>query len=270
MNSTAVRHNVSDVKVRPRVWIGLAIYVGYVAVFTIAEHASGVDYDHIGDNAGTLLRGAGVALIIGAVLLAITTSLLGWWRPALFDLHRSVRWPIIAPILLTVALVANLSAVNWGSYDAAFFAASLPLLLVGFTEEITTRGLLLTGLRSRLGEGWVWFLTSALFGALHLVNAYLGQPIGPTLQQAVFAFLVGTVFYILRRVTGTLIWAMILHALWDFSTFAIGHAGHGALAGVSLIVQIPTFIVALIAVVFVIRSSPGRTGITTETADALH
>ncbi|PRY69578.1 hypothetical protein B0I08_102254 [Glaciihabitans tibetensis] len=254
------QHTGTNYRVRPAVWIGLAIYVGYVAVFTIVERLSGVDYDDIGDTAGTLFRGADIALIIGTVLLVITTSLLGWWRPALYERRRSgVRWPIIAPILMTVALVFNLAGTDWSAYDGAFFAASLVLLLVGFTEEMTTRGLLLTALRSRLGEGWVWFITSALFGLLHLVNAFLGQPIGPTVQQIVFAFLAGTVFYILRRVTGTLIWAMVLHALWDFSTFASGHGQANALSGLSVLVQIPAFIVALIAVAFVIRGANERT-----------
>jgi membrane protease YdiL (CAAX protease family) len=257
-------------RVRPAVWIGLAVYVGYVLLFSGVGKASGVDYDDLGDTAGNLFRGADVALIIGTILLAVTTSLLGWWRPALFEQHRSrARWPIIAPILMGVALVFNLVGTDWGSYDGAFFAASLPLLLVGFTEEITTRGLLLTGLRSRLGEGWVWFLTAALFGLLHLPNAYLGQAMGPTLQQIVFAFLAGTVFYILRRVTGTLIWAMVLHALWDFSTFASGHGAPSPFAGLSVIAQIPAFALALIAVAFVIRGAAERTD-RTDTVSTAH
>jgi uncharacterized protein len=245
----------SSLRVRPRIWIGLAIYIGYVLVFTVVQKLSGVPYDKMGLNGHNLFIGAGLSLIIGAVLLVITTSLLGWWRPALFDRHRSVRWPIIAPILMVIALILNLASTDWSSYDLPFFAASLVLLLVGFTEEITTRGLLLTALRSRLGEGWVWFLTSVLFGAFHLVNAYLGQAIGPTIQQAFFAFLAGTVFYILRRVTGTLIWAMVLHALWDFSSFGASHGTASPLAGLSVIAQIPAFLMALIAVAFVIRGA---------------
>ena len=251
---------VESLRVRPRVWIGLAIYVGYVVIVFTIQGFSGVPYDELGESGSNLFFGAGLSLIIAAVLLAITTTALGWWRPALFERHRSVRWPIIAPILMVIALAFNLVSTDWGTYDGGFFAASLVILLVGFTEELTTRGLLLTALRSRLAEVWVWLITSVLFGAMHLLNAASGQELGPTLQQVGFAFVVGTVFYILRRVTGTLIWAMVLHGLWDFSTFAIGHGAAGPLAGLGGSIEFVAGILALISVAFVIRGADERTG----------
>ena len=249
---------IDSFKVRPRVWIGLAIYVGYVAVFYTLQRLSGISYVDLGESGSNLFFGAGVSLIVGAVLLALTTTLLGWWRPALFDRHHSVRWPIVAPAFLAIAMVFNLLGTDWGSYDAGFFGASLVLLLVGFTEEITTRGLLLTGLRSRLGEVWVWLITTALFSLLHLVNAFAGQALGPTLQQMVFAFVAGTMLYILRRTTGTLVWAMVLHGLWDFSTFAVGHGESSAIVGLSVIVQIIGAVLAFVGVAFVIRGAEER------------
>ena len=122
-------------RVRPRVWIGIVIYLGYALIVYLVRAITGVPYDELGDSAANLFLGAGVSLIVGAILLAITTTLLGWWRPALFDRRRSVRWPIIAPILMAVAVVLNLAFTDWGSYDGAFFAASLVLLLVGFTRN---------------------------------------------------------------------------------------------------------------------------------------
>ena len=85
--------------------------------------------------------------------------------------------------------------------------------MVGFSEELTSRGLVLTSFRSQLSEGWTWFLSSALFGLMHLVNVLLGAPLLNSLAQAGLAFASGTAFYIVRRVTGSLIWAMILHGL---------------------------------------------------------
>lgn len=243
-------------KVRPRVWIGFAIYIGYVIVVFTVQRLSGVPYTDLNESGSNLFFGAGLSLIIAAILLAITTSLLGWWRPALFDRHRSVRWPIIAPIIVAVALIANLFATNWSAFDGAFFAASIVLILVGFTEEITTRGLLLTALRSRLHEGWVWFISTAAFAAMHLVNALSGQSLPATLQQVGLTFMMGTVLYILRRTTGTLIWPMILHGLWDFSVFALQHGGAtGAFAAIGAAGEILAGIFAFIAVAFVIRGA---------------
>ena len=159
---------------------------------------------------------------------------------------------------MAVALIINLASTDWGSYDGGFFAASIVLILVGFTEEMANRGLLVVGLRSKLGEGWVWFISSALFALMHLTNVFTGQPLAPTLQQVGLAFLAGTVFYITRRTTGTLIWAMVLHGLWDFSTFAVGHGTAGPFAGLGGILNIIVGVLALIVVAFVIRGSNER------------
>ncbi len=50
-------------------------------------------------------------------------------------------------------------------------------------------------------------------------QAFFGQSVSSTLQQVVFAFAVGLMYYVTRRLTGTLIVTMGLHAIWDFSVF---------------------------------------------------
>jgi uncharacterized protein len=249
---------LTSLRVRPRVWIGLAIWAAYVLLVFVVQQLSGIPYTEWGENGSNLFLGAGLSLIIGTVFLAITASLLGWWRPALFDRQRSVRWPIFVPALMVVALLVNLVSVDWGSYDGAFFAASVVLILVGFTEEMANRGLLVVGLRSKLGEGWVWFISSALFAVMHLTNVLIGQDLAPTLQQVGVAFLGGTIFYILRRTTGTLIWAILLHGLWDFSTFAVGHGNPGPFAAFGGILELIAGVLGLIVVAFVIRGANER------------
>lgn len=245
----------TNLRVRPRVWIGIVIWLVYVLLVFAVQRLSGVPYTDFGRNGHDLFFGAGLSLVIATVLLAVTTSLLGWWRPALFEERRSRhRWPVFVPIVMAVLVVVNLAATDWRSFDGPFLAASIVLLLVGFTEEITTRGLLLTALRSRLGEPLVWFLSSALFAAMHLVNFFAGQDLGPTLQQVGSTFLAGTVFYILRRTTGTLIWAMVLHALWDFSVFSVQHGTASPLAGLVGTLDLLLGVVALAIVWTTFRS----------------
>ena len=217
-------------RVTPRIWIGLAIYVGYVFVIFVVSKLSGVAYTDIGKSAEFTWRGAVLDLAVGAILLAITTWLLGWWKPALFERTRSHhKWPIFVPVLMLIVAIINLSGTDWSKFDASFVLALLALGVgVGFCEELMARGLLLTALRSRLSEVWVWLLTSLLFGAMHLLNAALGAPLAGTLAQVGIAALSGTCFYIVRRVTGSLIWAMALHGIWDVSVFSVGFAPLGS------------------------------------------
>lgn len=246
-------------RVAPRVWIGIAIWVGYIVLVFAIQISSGIPFPEWGDNAGNLFRAAGVSLIVATVLLAITTSLLGWWHPAMRDRARSRhRWPIIAPIAMAVLAIINLLVVDWKEYTGAFFAASLALALVGFTEEIVHRGLLVVALRSRFSEVLVWLLSTLLFAALHLVNIVLGQGVVNTLQQVLFAFGGGTIFYIFRRTTGTLVPAMILHGLWDFASFAGGVGTTSPVIALTAIGYIAVIVFALISVAWATRGADER------------
>ena len=211
-------------RVKPRFWVGLAAWLLYVVVIVVIQATSGIPYTEWGDSAGNLWRGAVISLVVGAVVVAIVTTWLGWWRPAIRERRTTrAKWTIIAPALLVVALVGNLAGIDWSSVGADFVIAALVLgVFVGFNEEMTSRGLLLVGLRGSTREVWVALVSSLLFGLMHGINIFLGQSVGETLPQIGQAFLLGLQFYILRRVTGSLIWAMALHGAWDFSVFCLG------------------------------------------------
>jgi membrane protease YdiL (CAAX protease family) len=251
---------MDSVKVRPRIWIGLAVAAGYLVVVFVVSALSGIAYDELGASASNLFRGAGVDLIVGAILLVVTITALGWWRPVLFDRERSRhRWPIFVPVLNLVLVVVNLVAVDWRAYTLPFLGASLAILLVGFTEEVVFRGVLLFSLRQRLNEVWVWLLTSLLFALSHLINIALGAETSGTIVQLFAAFAGGTVYYILRRTTGSLIYAMVLHGLWDFSVFATGVGEPNYLVtGLSVFFEVVLVVAAFVVLPFVIRGARER------------
>ncbi|MET0188883.1 MAG: CPBP family intramembrane glutamic endopeptidase, partial [Pseudonocardia sediminis] len=117
------------------------------------------------------------------------------------------------------------------------------------------RGAGLVGLRGSLPEVGAWFVSCLVFGGLHAVNALFGQGLGATGYQIVMAFLAGSVFYLTRRITGSLVWCMLLHAFWDFSTLAAASGGPAAPSswGLLPLLQWPALALALLGVALVLR-----------------
>ncbi|HEY9424098.1 MAG TPA: hypothetical protein VIP54_04800, partial [Microterricola sp.] len=118
MSATNSATTPTSMRVAPRVWIGFAIWVGYAALVFVIQSLSGIPYTAWGDSASNLFFGAGISLIIASVALAVTTTLLGWWKPAMHDRQRSRhRWPIVVPVLFAVLALVNLLLTDWDSYD---------------------------------------------------------------------------------------------------------------------------------------------------------
>lgn len=213
-------------RVSPRPLLGLVALVVYLVIIVVIQGTSGVPYTELSASTANLWRDPILSIAVASVVVAALATWWGWWQPALFERTRARRWTIIAPAFVLVLAVFNLVFTKWSNLGTDFLIAGLVVgVLVGFGEEFVTRGLLLVGLRARFREVLVWLFTCLAFGLIHSVNILLGAPAVGTLQQMVLAAAQGSAFYALRRVTGSLIWAMALHGLWDFSVFVLGTSG---------------------------------------------
>jgi membrane protease YdiL (CAAX protease family) len=119
---------------------------------------------------------------------------------------------------------------------------------VGFGEEMITRGSMIVGLRSRFGETRVWLISTLLFSALHVPNVFFGLPPVSLIFQLLLTFIMGSGFYVIRRVSGTLILPMVLHGLWDSSLFLTVAAGREPSA-----IQFVIYPLAILCVTAVVR-----------------
>lgn len=219
-DSTSTSPSGSMLKVKPTALIGFGIAVGYAVLFLVLEQLIGPSYTDIGKTAASILRGIVIPLAICTAVTAGLTTWLGWWRPVLRERPLGVKWMWAIPIVLTVIVLVAIDWAQISTLSGTFLLLlAIGTLLVGFNEEIVYRGLSLVAFRGAYKEVYVWLATSLLFGFLHGANVFLGQALVPTLQQIAFAFVLGSVFYVVRRVTGSLAWLIILHALWDFGTF---------------------------------------------------
>lgn len=250
-------------RVAPRPLITVGVALGYMAIVGITWSLLGLDYDEVGSSTRTVVEGIVVPVAIGAVFLAAVTSFLGWWGPALHEEMRAPKWLWTVPAFMVLPGLGFLLGGSGEADRSAVFLIALGIgcLLVGFSEEILTRGTGLVGLRGGFGEALSWFASCLLFGLIHALNAAFGQSLGSTVQQIFFAFLAGSVLYITRRVSGTLVVCMLLHAWIDFTTFAFSDAALDAESPLAALAgfQWLAFVLALVGVAVVLRRAD-RTG----------
>lgn len=241
-------------KVQPSWRAAVVPFVIYNLIIYATWWAVGADYTKM-IGADMALKSLVLPLGLGLVFVVATLSWLGWWRPVMRDEQRAAphwaMWPII--LIIAAMVLLNFSTTNW----AAIAPGHLLMLaaagvMVGFNEEAVTRGMLVVGWRSSTNkEAWIWFWTSALFGAMHIPNAFFGTGLAAGFIQAGFAFCVGCGFYVVRRLSGTILIPMVLHGLWDFSTFAQVTSG-GPSPAWKVGLQFGTYGVALICSVIML------------------
>ena len=76
-----------------------------------------------------------------------------------------------------------------------------------------------------MGELAAALLTMVVFSLVHAMNVLFGQSGGQTLVQLGLTFVAGAAFYVTRMTTGSLVVAMVLHALWDFGLLGTSATG---------------------------------------------
>ena len=242
-------------RVSARPAVGLLAFVVYLAIIVVLWKGLGVDYDTVQDSTANVVRGIVIPVGVGAVFLAGYTTYLGWWAPVMVEQPRTApRWTMVVTLLYLVAALVSVATSGALTLKASHvLVLALGCALVGFSEEILTRGVLLVGFRGSIPEGWVWFLTSLLFGLLHGINAFFGQSPASTLRQMGFAFVAGTALYVIRMAQAALLPAMVLHGLWDFGTLGASASSTTAPVVAGLLFQL-TLIVSLVAAWQIIRA----------------
>lgn len=246
MNSMHTEQNMARHK--PTVWLGIVLYLGYLAIFFSTWTINGVDYLRIGENAETTKLWYAFPTLFGCAFLVVGISILGWWRQVLFEESKSgPGWIWFLPVVMTAIILKNFLGLPTDKLTAELLLwSTLGAVGVGFGEEMITRGSMIVGLRSRFSEVQVWLISSLLFSALHVPNVIFGLPLVTMPIQVVLTFIMGSGFYIIRRLSGTLIVPMILHGLWDSSIFLTAATG-GQPSAIQFVVY-PLAIACMIAV----------------------
>ena len=156
-----------------------------------------------------------VALIGLSVLVALTLSMLGWWKVAGFNFPAEWRDSrlMIVPFVIVLGLpfLMGIKASDAGT----FIYLVIGYALTGFMEEGLMRGIVLRVLKPT-GTTRSVVISSLLFGLMHIGNLLYRNPF------IVFAQMIGAIVHgiglsAIRLRTNTIWFPVILHGLHDLA-----------------------------------------------------
>jgi hypothetical protein len=196
----------------------LGIVAGYLfvlivaTVFTLDATLSTPGYTETRDVGGRLV----VRMAFPLAFVCVVITALGWWRPVLVDHLPVRRWVWIVPAAIAVTALAATNYAGLAAKPASFVVLLLlGSLMVGLAEELLFRGVGVTAFRvNGHGEGAVALWTTVVFSLAHAASL-LGGPL-----QVLSTLGAGYLYYLVRRVTGTLLAAALVHGLWDVGVFS--------------------------------------------------
>ncbi|WP_341366890.1 CPBP family intramembrane glutamic endopeptidase [Yoonia sp. BS5-3] len=205
----------------PSLRLALRMMLVYFAVIALATTYRFVLNDPPGDTMAMLRGLLPVQLFMAAFLVFVVTRFAGWAIVGFGPL----QWPVLLWLCPSVFLMVMML---WGLDLAQIYAQVGPGLwllvlvpfLIGFSEELMFRGLLLRGVMTRLPAGQAMLLSAVCFALLHGFNGIGLQAVWPTIQNMALAFCVGFFLAPLALKLGNLWPVIIWHAIWDLLVFS--------------------------------------------------
>ncbi|RYI29817.1 MAG: CPBP family intramembrane metalloprotease [Acetobacteraceae bacterium] len=162
-------------------------------------------------------------VISGIGVLALATTLFGWRDlgfvgPAPRSLIRLIWFPILTLLpFYAIAFAVGLPPAG------AILILALNTMLVALSEEWMFRGVLFQALRTRFRIWPAVALTSILFGAIHVVNAFALGDLRLAAAQAVAAMMTGLLLIALMLRTGSIWTAVVYHMVWNFGILLVAY-----------------------------------------------
>lgn len=238
-------------------WRSLLVVVGYYVLWQLVSLALGplIGAIDTSDEAVGVLLGYGLPIALGCVILVVFALTVGWLRE-LFGRQpiRGRGWMWIAVVVTVLFNVLHFAGIDYTKASGALVAAwVVSSLFVGFAEEFLTRGLVVNLMRKAgYREIVVAVVSAALFAALHAGNLLSGQSVLATGFQLLYTFAFGICMYLALRVTGNLIWPILIHGTTDSATFLFtGNPAPGALSALAAQGNIVVIITGLVLLIFI-------------------
>ena len=216
------------------------------------------------NSAAYILIFYALPIFLGGVLLVIFGFSLGWLRE-LFGRQpiRGSWWMWIAVAVVLLFNILHFATIDYGAAGFDVVAAWLLAgLFIGFAEEVLTRGYVVNLMRKAgHSEIAVATVSAAVFAGLHAGNLFGGQPLLATAIQLLYTFAFGICMYLALRVTGNIIWPILLHATTDPSIFLhTAYPTEGALASLAGLGNPVVILTGLVLLIFIRGRVAAREG----------
>ena len=157
-------------------------------------------------------------------------------------LTKNKRWTYLLYTLVPLAVVVNNFPIIGVLSGAAYVTEpdwyipifALESLMIGLFEEFAFRGVLFPYiLENRRQSSSSIFkatvISSAAFGAVHILNLFAGGGLGGVVLQVGYSFLIGGMCAIVLLYTRCIWICVALHAIYDFCGFMIPTLGTGVI-----------------------------------------
>jgi uncharacterized protein len=171
----------------------------------------------------TLASGLALNLVAALAVLALATRAFRWG-----DLgFRAPDWGALVRVMAFPLLtLAPLPLLAWGigfPPGPAVAYLALNTALIALSEEWMFRGILFRALLARFRLWPAVLITSVLFGAFHVLNAFTLGDLRMALAQSVAAMMTGMLLVALVLRTGSIWPAVAYHMVWNFGLLLVAH-----------------------------------------------
>ena len=205
--------------------LAVIIAVVYGALLFCFVRFFGVRYTELTKSTAHIKKGIFYPVGIGGLILVVVSALNGWLIPSFTPpAGYSAPWMWIIPGSLALGSILRFMHSRWHEFTRAGIIYMVAgVLLVGFSEELLTRGLLVHFIsQAEVPQFVVALISSALFGLLHGMNYFNGQDLKTTIAQVLITSVTGLGLYTTFIVSGTLWVPILLHSVFDLSLLSQG------------------------------------------------
>ena len=224
---------------RTRLWPAVWAAVAYIAIMAVgmftAGHVFGISY--FDERIVYVL--VFFEAVMGLFALVMARRIFGHWHCGLRPVDwRGLAW-MVPSFAVMAALVVALFATGTVAVSGLALVIIVTMCLVGFSEELMFRGIVLKGALGELSTGKAILLSAALFSSLHAVNVLAFVPLDGMAMQLGLTFIFGLAMACFALRVNSLVPPIIFHALWDMVQFlgGIWQADFGQLILIGIIVN---------------------------------